>query len=87
VDTLQYIVREAGKQTGLAVDAHPHMPRYAARYMLANDGTDTRLIQAFLGHRHPAHGTLRGDCAETAGRRARTLGASESNGFRMSFRP
>src|SRR5690349_12930020 len=25
VDALQYIVREAGKQAGLAVDAHPHM--------------------------------------------------------------
>jgi type 1 fimbriae regulatory protein FimB/type 1 fimbriae regulatory protein FimE len=51
VDALQYIVREAGKQAGLAVDAHPHMLRHAAGYMLANAGTDTRLIQAFLGHR------------------------------------
>ena len=60
VDALQYIVREAGKQAGLAVDAHPHMLRHAAGYMLANEGTDTRLIQAFLGHRdirHTAHYT------------------------------
>ena len=60
VDALQYIVREAGKQGGLGVDAHPHMLRHAAGYMLANAGTDTRLIQAFLGHRdirHTAHYT------------------------------
>ena len=60
VDALQYIVREAGKLAGLAVDAHPHMLRHAAGYMLANAGTDTRLIQAFLGHRdirHTAHYT------------------------------
>jgi integrase len=60
VDALQYIVRAAGKRAGLAVDAHPHMLRHAAGYMLANDGTDTRLIQAFLGHRdirHTAHDT------------------------------
>ena len=60
VDALQYIVREAGKLAGLDVEAHPHMLRHAAGYMLANAGTDTRLIQAFLGHRdirHTAHDT------------------------------
>ena len=60
VDALQYIVREAGKLAGLDVEAHPHMLRHAAGYMLANAGTDTRLIQAFLGHRdirHTAHYT------------------------------
>ena len=39
---------------------HPHMLRHATGYSLANDGTDTRLIQAFLGHadiRHTAHYT------------------------------
>ena len=60
VDALQYIVRAAGKLAGLDVEAHPHMLRHAAGYMLANEGTDTRLIQAFLGHRdirHTAHYT------------------------------
>jgi integrase len=60
VDALQYIVREAGKLAGLDVEAHPHMLRHAAGYMLANAGTNTRLIQAFLGHRdirHTAHYT------------------------------
>src|SRR5262252_10177102 len=51
VDALQYIVREAGKLAKLDVEAHPHMLRHAAGYMLANEGTDTRLIQDFLGHR------------------------------------
>jgi site-specific recombinase XerD len=36
------------------------MLRHATGYSLANEGTDTRLIQAFLGHadiRHTAHYT------------------------------
>ena len=59
-DALQYIVREAGTLAKLDVEAHPHMLRYAVGYMLANEGTDTRLIQDFLGHRdirHTAHYT------------------------------
>src|SRR6266700_2787921 len=60
VDALQYIVREAGTLAKLDVEAHPHMLRHAAGSMLANEGTDTRLIQDFLGHcdiRHTAHYT------------------------------
>jgi site-specific recombinase XerC len=60
VDALQYIMREAGRLAKLDVEAHPHMLRHATGYMLANEGTDTRLIQAFLGHadiRHTAHYT------------------------------
>jgi enoyl-CoA hydratase/carnithine racemase len=37
------------------VAAHPHMPRHAAGYFLANEGLDTRLIQEFLGHRDMRH--------------------------------
>jgi len=58
VEALQYIVREAGGAAKLGVAVHPHMLRHAAGYSLANDGTDTRLIQAFPGHadiRHSAH--------------------------------
>lgn len=50
VDALQYIVREAGELAGLPLAVHPHMLRHAAGYALANAGTDTRLIQEFLGH-------------------------------------
>ena len=60
VDALQYIVREAGRAAKLDVEVHPHMLRHATGYSLANEGTDTRLIQAFLGHadiRHTAHYT------------------------------
>jgi integrase len=60
VDALQYIVREAGRLAKLDVAAHPYMLRHAAGYMLANEGTDTRLTQVFLGHadiRHTAHYT------------------------------
>jgi len=54
-DALQYIVREAGRLAGLDVEAHPHMLRHAAGYCLANEGTDTRLIQDFLGHKDIRH--------------------------------
>jgi integrase len=60
VDALQYIVKQAGRDAGLDVEAHPHMLRHAAGYTLANEGVDTRLIQDFLGHvdiRHTAHYT------------------------------
>jgi len=53
--TLVYIVREAGMEAGLDVDAHSHMLRHAAGYFLTNEGVDTRLIQEFLGHRDIRH--------------------------------
>jgi integrase len=31
---------------------HPHMLRHACGYPLANDGVDTRSLQAYLGHRN-----------------------------------
>jgi site-specific recombinase XerD len=34
---------------------HPHMLRHAAGYKLANQGTDTRTIQAYLGHKSIQH--------------------------------
>src|SRR6516165_6151707 len=40
---------EAGME---ALKIHPHMLRHAAGYQLANQGTDTRTIQAYLGHRN-----------------------------------
>ena len=30
---------------------HPHMLRHACGFVLANRGTDTRTLQAYLGHR------------------------------------
>jgi hypothetical protein len=38
---------------------HPHMLRHACGFKLANDGVDTRTIQAYLGHIvDPAYGAL-----------------------------
>ena len=50
VDASQRICRAAGQAAKLDLDVHPHMLRHAAGYALANQGTDTRLIQEYLGH-------------------------------------
>jgi integrase len=34
---------------------HPHMLRHACGYQLANQGTDTRTLQAYLGHKNIQH--------------------------------
>ena len=37
------------------VPIHPHMLRHAYGFKLANDGVDTRSLQANLGHRNIQH--------------------------------
>ena len=49
------LVERAGAETGLPFKAHPHMLRHACGYDLANDGHDTRSLQAYLGHRNIQH--------------------------------
>ncbi len=49
---LSRAMEEAGMNS-LAV--HPHMLRHACGYHLANQGRDTRAIQAYLGHRNIQH--------------------------------
>jgi type 1 fimbriae regulatory protein FimB/type 1 fimbriae regulatory protein FimE len=44
------LVRRAGEAAKLGFPVHPHMLRHAAGYKLANDGVDTRSLQAYLGH-------------------------------------
>jgi len=39
----------------LGFKAHPHMFRHACGFQLANQGTDTRTLQAYLGHRNIQH--------------------------------
>jgi site-specific recombinase XerD len=47
------MLRRAATQAGLdSLKVHPHMLRHAAGFKLANDGVDTRSLQAYLGHRH-----------------------------------
>jgi integrase len=45
------LVERAGVEAKLPFKAHPHMLRHACGYALANRGTDTRTLQAHLGHR------------------------------------
>ncbi|MEH2922180.1 tyrosine-type DNA invertase [Samsonia erythrinae] len=49
------IIRTAGEEAGTATNTHPHMLRHACGYELAERGTDTRLIQDYLGHRNIRH--------------------------------
>jgi integrase len=49
------LVERAGAEAGLAFKAHPHMLRHSTGYKLANDGVDTRSLQAYLGHRNINH--------------------------------
>jgi site-specific recombinase XerD len=51
VSGLQKLVERAGIEAGLPFKIHPHMLRHATGYALANKGTDTRTLQAYLGHR------------------------------------
>jgi integrase len=51
-DVIARVVERAAQAAGLTFHVHPHMLRHSAGYMLANEGTDTRLIQDFLGHKN-----------------------------------
>ena len=68
------IIRSAGEHAGTATHTHPHMLRHACGYELAERGTDTRLIQDYLGHRNIRH-TVR----YTASNAARFAGLWERN--------
>ena len=50
-DIVRVICERAGQAAGFEFRARPHMFRHAAGFALAEEGTDTRLIQDFLGHR------------------------------------
>jgi integrase len=49
------MVERAGREAKLAFKAHPHMLRHACGFALANNGHDTRALQAYLGHRNIQH--------------------------------
>jgi site-specific recombinase XerD len=51
VSGLQKMVERAGIEAKMSFKVHPHMLRHATGYALANKGTDTRTLQAYLGHR------------------------------------
>jgi type 1 fimbriae regulatory protein FimB/type 1 fimbriae regulatory protein FimE len=46
------MVERAACSARLGIKAHAHTLRHACGYKLANDGHDTRSLQAYLGHRN-----------------------------------
>src|ERR1700736_2548732 len=54
--TVCVLVKKYAAAAGLEeLAVHPHMLRHACGYSLANKGTDTRLIQDYLGHKNIQH--------------------------------
>src|SRR5262249_2350120 len=55
VSNFQKLISRACEAAGLKIKAHPHMLRHACGYKLANEGHDTRGLQAYLGHKNIQH--------------------------------
>jgi integrase len=51
----QAMVERAGEAAKFDMKIHAHMLRHACGFKLANDGVDTRTIQAYLGHKSIQH--------------------------------
>jgi type 1 fimbriae regulatory protein FimB/type 1 fimbriae regulatory protein FimE len=49
------LVARLGIAAKIEFPVHPHMLRHACGFKLANDGVDTRSLQAYLGHRNIQH--------------------------------
>ena len=49
------MLQRATVKAGLGIKVHPHNLRHACGYKLANDGVDTRSLQAWLGHKNIEH--------------------------------
>jgi integrase len=49
------MIERAGAEARLGIKVHPHMLRHTSGYLLANQGQDTRALQAYLGHRNIRH--------------------------------
>ncbi len=75
------MVARLGVAAKFSFKAHPHMLRHASGFQLANQGTDTRTLQAYLGHRN-IH--TRSDTRSCRPRALRTSGGTDTtDGFRI----
>lgn len=52
------MVARAGVEADLELSVHPHMLRHGKGYQLADEGVDTRAIQAYMGHKNIQHTIL-----------------------------
>ena len=55
VNAVHKIVARAALLAGIELSVHPHMLRHAKGFQLANNGIDTRAIQAYFGHKNIQH--------------------------------
>jgi type 1 fimbriae regulatory protein FimB/type 1 fimbriae regulatory protein FimE len=49
------MIARLGEAGGFEYRVHPHQLRHACGYKLANQGVDTRTLQAYLGHKNIQH--------------------------------
>jgi integrase len=54
-DAINRQIKAIGKRAGIPFPVHAHMLRHSCGFKLANDGHDTRAIQAWLGHANINH--------------------------------
>jgi site-specific recombinase XerD len=52
---LRKMLARTGETAGFPWRLHPHQLRHATGYRFANDGVDTRTIQAYLGYANITH--------------------------------
>ena len=55
IDGYQKMVERLSGKAKLGFPVHAHMLRHACGFKMANDGVDTRTIQAYLGHKDIRH--------------------------------
>jgi integrase len=53
-----YICAEIGERAKVPIRMHPHVLRHSCGFALANKGSDTRVLQDYLGHRNINHTTI-----------------------------
>jgi integrase len=59
------LIARLGIAAGFDFPIHPHMLRHSTGFKLANDGVDTRSLQAYLGHKNIQHTVRYSELAPT----------------------